>query len=100
MDCDSLKEMTIPASVLGIGNYAFAYCDNLETINIRDNSQIGGIYKSAFYNCIKLKGFSIPSAVQEISEYAFYGCSSMTKADIDVHGELKGIFDYASAYSG
>ena len=69
-------------------------------MKIRNGSQMGGIYKSAFYNCSVLEDIKIPESVQEIDDYAFYGCTELEDVDITSDSALKGIFDYAFAYSG
>ena len=99
-DCDSLAEIQIPASVMSIGNYAFAYCDNLKTVQVPEDSQLSGVYKSAFYNCTKLSEMEIPAQVQEIDDYSFYGCSAFTAIPLDADSQLAAIGDYAFAYSG
>lgn len=64
----------IPYGVTNIGDYAFATCDNLVTINIPDT--VLEIGNSAFYACRYLKAIDIPYGVREIGEYAFANCFS------------------------
>jgi uncharacterized protein YjdB len=99
-DCDNLTSIQVPSSVQSIDNYAFAYCDNLETVTISAASQMSGIYKGAFYNCAQLTSILVPDSAQEIGDYAFYGCTAMTEVQLNTTSQLKLIGDYAFQYAG
>ena len=98
--CDNLTHITIPDSVQSIEYYAFAYCENLEQVDVNAGSQLGGIYSGAFYNCAKLTGITIPDSVKEISDYAFYGCSALTNVTLSENSKLQGVYDHAFEYAG
>lgn len=98
--CKNLTHITIPDSVQSIEYYAFAYCDNLEQVDISASSQLGGIYSGAFYNCAKLVGIVIPDTVQEISDYAFYGCTALKDVTLTENSKLQGVYDHAFEYVG
>lgn len=95
-----IKEITFPAGVTEIGNYAFynahsltavyldksstapripeyAFyaCGNLESVALPDASTV--IEKRAFQDCTSLKMVSLPRNLQAIGEEAFYNCSSL-----------------------
>ena len=99
-DCDTLEYFNVPASVMSIDNYAFAYCDNLETVEISSESRMSGIYKGAFYNDAALTTILIPDSAQEIGDYAFYGCSSMSDVQLNTTSQLKLIGEHAFEYAG
>lgn len=63
----------IPSSVISIGDYAFYYCTNLNSIEI-PNSVIS-IGDFAFSYCKKLQNLDIPDSVLSIGYYAFMSCS-------------------------
>ena len=98
--CDNLTHITIPDNVQSIEYYAFAYCENLEQVDVNASSQLGGIYSGAFYNCAKLTGITIPDSVKEISDYAFYGCSALTNIILSENSKLQGVYDHAFEYAG
>ncbi|MCR5283366.1 MAG: leucine-rich repeat protein [Lachnospiraceae bacterium] len=56
-DCKALSVITIPDTVLSIGEYAFYGCKSLPTLRF-------------------------PGQLMEIGSYAFYGCESLTEADL------------------
>ena len=69
-DCDSLTSITIPASVVEIGDYAF-YCSSLASLTIEEGSVIEYIGAEAF-RVFSLKGhLVIPNTVKYIGNCAF-----------------------------
>lgn len=96
----NLREVTVPATVVAIDYYAFAQCNNLETVKFEEGSRLAGIYEGAFFGCGKLKNIILTDNIVEISDYAFYGCTSLTEIPVSDTSMIKGIYSYAFAYSG
>lgn len=67
---NSIKEITIPSSLIRIEQKAFEYAKNLSTINIPANSNLQYIGENAFY-ATKLKTFFFPHSLQHIGRGAF-----------------------------
>ena len=68
--------LTIPDSVIVIGNYAFFGCTGLDTLVL--GHSVATIGNSAFHNCTGLVGkLNIPNSVTEIGSYAFSGCGGL-----------------------
>jgi len=67
-ECHGLSDITIPSSVLTIGNWAFAYCYALTSIDI---SSVVTIMDYAFYSCQNLATVVLDSA-RSIGNWAFY----------------------------
>ena len=97
---ENITSIAIPKSVVSIDYYAFAYCDNLQTVTFAEDNQLKGIYEGAFLGCIKLENITIPDAIVEISDFAFYGCCKIDQLPISENSQLLGIYDYAFAYTG
>jgi len=95
----NLTSIHIPASVVSIDYYAFAYCEKLHTVTFAEDNKLKGIYEGAFCGDINLENIVIPEAIVEISDFAFYGCTKITKLPISDTHNLKGIYDYAFAYT-
>eukprot|EP01046_Picozoa_sp_COSAG06_P056556 COSAG06_NODE_10739_length_1626_cov_1.527177_1_plen_363_part_01 len=74
--CTSLTTVTIPNSVVTIGDLAFRGCFSLTTVTIPDSVETIG--RSAFYGCTSLTTVAIPDSVVTIGDYAFYECTSLT----------------------
>ena len=76
----TLKEVVIPKKynnlpVLSIGNAAFLYCSNLESVTIPDSvTSIGGW---AFGACLNLINITIPDSVTSIGSEAFAECPQL-----------------------
>jgi len=84
-----LISITIPASVIDIGDYAFSDCSSLTKVTFTTppsaSPALTTIGVSAFSNCKGLTNtsltnptFKIPGSVKEIGDSAFYGCKGFT----------------------
>lgn len=75
-----LKSVTI-SKMSRIGAYAFYNCDNL-TGSISIPNTVVSIGNRAFYGCKGLTGLTLSSAskLETIDQYAFYGCSGITSS--------------------
>ena len=71
----SLKSVTITGGT-SIDNYAFNDCYMLTSITIPNS--IVSVGDDAFSRCSNLKSIVIPNSVTSIGSYAFYGCSNLT----------------------
>ena len=78
-------------SVTSIGNEAFAWCDNLTSVQIPNS--VTSIESMAFNSCYNLTYVSIPNSVNSIGAYAFYCCSSLTY--LPIPDSVNSIGDYA-----
>ena len=58
--CDHLTSVTLPSSVLTIGDYAFSGCERLAYVDLGGTRVIG---TGAFNGCEKLNNITIPSSV-------------------------------------
>lgn len=77
--------VAIPSSlggfpVVGIGEYAFYNCHELEGVTIPEG--VAAIGKYAFYNCFRLEGMTIPESVTAIGQYAFQSCFGLKSVHI------------------
>ena len=79
-DCMGLASVTIPNSVISIGRNAFSGCEGLTSITIPNS--VTSIGRAAFGRCSGLTSVIIPNSVTSIDESAFGGCSSLTSITI------------------
>ncbi len=79
---------TYTPTVKRIGQFAFAYCSQLTSIELP--SSITTIEWKAFEDCTGLKTITVPSNVNFIASQAFSGCTNLREAYIDatVHDEV------------
>ncbi|MDE7214158.1 MAG: leucine-rich repeat domain-containing protein, partial [Anaeroplasmataceae bacterium] len=71
----ALREVTIPANVTQIDEYAFANNSELRIANI-DNKVLG---EYQFYNCPRLASIILPENLESIGEGAFGDCISLVE---------------------
>ena len=76
----SLTSVTLPNSIIHIGNWAFYSCSSLTSINIPN--RVKSIGHNAFDGCKSLTSITIPNSVTWIGVEAFLDCSSLTSVTI------------------
>ncbi|MEE1366254.1 MAG: leucine-rich repeat protein, partial [Muribaculaceae bacterium] len=79
-DCRGLSSINIPNSVTHIGREAFSYCYNLKNVGL--SNAITNINSYLFYKCTNLTNIVLPSNIISIEDCAFSGCSSLTSIEI------------------
>ncbi len=79
--------LSVPASVVSIGNYAFYNCVSLNFLNLEQG--LVTIGNKAFYYCQVLegrfqqpRGLYIPHSVTTVGEYAFFHCVTLPRLRI------------------
>jgi hypothetical protein len=78
-NCDSLRSISIPASVDTIEEGAFGCCDGLESCIIAENARLVKIDDKAFSDCRSMRTFYIPRSVEVIGENCFETCHSLRR---------------------
>lgn len=70
-----IEEIEIPASVSGVGDYAFAGCENLKKVTFAGlPARLG---KGMFRNCTNLQTVDFKQGLNHVPEGTFYGCTSL-----------------------
>ena len=78
--CSSLKSVIIPDSVTQIETFAFDNCSSLENVTI--GNSVVSIGTQGFNQCSSLKSITIPDSVRSIGNDAFYECSELENITI------------------
>lgn len=77
---EAIVELRIPASVVSVGEFAFAECRNLVKVKFESGTvQIGF---SAFRDSASLRTVTLPDTLVSIDDCAFYGCIMLGKLSI------------------
>ena len=101
-NCYRMTSMSIPSSVISIGNYAFSGCTGLPTTNyiryagscacqITNTSQTSYTFKEGtrfidgnlFKECSALTSVTIPDTVIDFNECSFDGCDNLTTITVN-----------------
>ena len=69
------SDVTIPNSVISIGESVFTGCESLTSITIPNS--VTSIGNWAFYGCSSLTSITIPNSVTTIGDWAFKGCTNL-----------------------
>ncbi len=77
---ETIEDYGTPYTVVGIGSYAFEWCDQL--LNVIIPETVTYINNYAFYYCTNLTKVTLPESLTSIGNYAFYECSSLTEITI------------------
>jgi len=78
--CQGITSFTIPNSVVSIGYYAFEQCINLSSIDLGNN--VTSIGSSAFSWCKSLESIVIPNGVSSIESTTFNMCTKLSSVTI------------------
>ena len=96
--CANLMSVAIPNGVVSIGESGFAYCSRLTTLTLGNG--LASIGSAAFSGCGNLRSVTIPSSVTNMAGDAFNACNSLTAITVDplnsVYSSVDGVlFDKA-----
>lgn len=86
-DCLYLQEITLPSSLMNIGDEVFRGCENLQKINVAESNKVYKVIDNVLYTkdlktiiCYpagkEYKKFVIPPGITNIGDYAFSNCSN------------------------
>jgi hypothetical protein len=78
--CSRFSSITIPNSVIDVGNYSFWGC-SLTTVTI--GNSVKRIGSNAFISCGELESITIPDSVTSIGYGAFWHCTSLTSINFE-----------------
>ena len=99
----NLTSITIPKTILSIGDYAFDNCTSLVSVNFAENSQLHTIGEYAFSTwsksaCIALESIVIPRSVATVGRRAFAHCDGLKSVKFEEGSQLtaidKNMFQY------
>lgn len=89
--CYELESVTLPNTLTYIDEYAFNQCYVLEEIDIP--LSVKSIGYGAFCSCKSLQSIIIPKGVTMIDNYTFEGCESLQ--EVELPESIENIEDYA-----
>ena len=75
-----IVSVTLPNSIISIGEYAFSGCSSLTSIRIPES--VTSIGQGAFSRCEELTSIDIPNTVSALGAYAFENCSSLSSVHL------------------
>lgn len=97
-DCVAIVTMTLPDSVVAVGDYAFSSCTKMKSFNVSETSKLAYIGVNCFENCTNLQKVVLPKSLKEMGVKAFQNCAALNDVEIATDCELKRIPDNAFSY--
>lgn len=79
-DGTTVTSVTLPQSLVKIGDYAFYDCKQLTALEIPQS--VATIDRKAFSNCSALTSINIPAAVRTLAFDMFSKCNALTRVDL------------------
>ncbi len=79
---DSIKKVVFAENVTSVGNWAFSYCENLESVILND--KIVTLGDGCFTECPALKDIKMTESIESIGYGAFSNCTSLSQMVIPV----------------
>ena len=101
--CDFIENITLPSTVISIGDYAFQNCSGLKRFNSTIDGEFNipaGVFvigQYTFINCGEMVKVSIPTKVTNIGDYAFNACAQLETVRFADDNKLAIIGNYAFA---
>ena len=77
---ETLVTVTLPNSLVSLGNHAFAFCPELRHVDFGES--IVEIGRDAFYGCTHLEDFTLPETTTKIGDWAFSSCHGLYRLDL------------------
>ncbi len=83
----NITSVTIPNSIVSIGQYAFSYTKKLSSVTFENGSKLELIGNSAFYSSV-ITELTIPASVVTLDEWCFGYCQSLGKIYFEENSKL------------
>ena len=72
-----ITKIVIGNGITAVGNYAFAYCELVETLEFEADSNLKSIGVLSFRSLFKVKEIVLPESVTSLASYAFGTCKAL-----------------------
>ena len=92
---DDIVVAYIPADITAISANAFANCGSLAVVIFEEDSQLASVGNYAFAYCTSLTSIELPEKVTSVGTYAFAYCTSLASADL---GSAASVSNYTFYY--
>lgn len=93
---------TVPAGVLAVSNFAFAYAQNLEHVTVEDS--VTSLGDNTFRQCAALESATLGGGLTHIGANTFVSCAKLTKVTISEGpasvGYLNDLIECGGSFAG
>ena len=98
--CNNLKGELIFKGVKSLGEYTFAFCENITKITFTEDATFTTIESQAFAYCKKLTSIELPTSVKKIRSFAFAQCDSLETISVPKNVNYVDEEAFSSYYGG
>ncbi len=88
--CENLTSVTIKENIVSIGEGAFAQCPVLQTVDIQGS--VDSIGMAAFWMCDSLETVTLPNCNFTVGESAFEDCPALTTLVFGANTHIDGVY--------
>lgn len=81
--CNNLETVILPDSVTSVGAASFIECENLKEVNL--GNSVRSIGDNAFMHCKSMERLTIPQSIEEIGYGAFFYGINVNKKLVELH---------------
>lgn len=96
-DKEKISSITLPSTIISIGDYAFSYCGALSSIELPNS--ITSIGQYAFKGCSSLKSINIPTKLTALSDYLFEDCTNLISLELPANLKTIGLNTFTNCRS-
>ena len=98
--CNNLKGELIFKGVKSLGEYTFAFCENISKITFTEDATFTSIESQTFAYCKKLTSIELPASIQKIGRFAFAQCDSLETISVPKNVNYVDEEAFSSYYGG
>ena len=95
--CIALEAIVLPKKLVTIQGGAFAFCASLTAVTLPPG--VKSIYDSAFWGCKALQSIVLPSSLTTLTDHVFHGCSLLKSVTFTEPASLKKMGGYNWMYN-
>lgn len=86
-----LKSVYFPATVVNLGEGAFAGCTGLKAAGLYAMEELAAVPDNCFKGCTALESVTIPASAKSVGVSAFEGCTALTSAEFQAPASVETI---------
>jgi hypothetical protein len=96
--CKAIKTISIPSSVMFLGEFCFGFCEELEAVLFLGDSQLKTIPEKAFAWCYSLTSIIVPPSLKTLGDSCFLRCGKLGTSPLSLGSQVVRIEPWAFSF--